>query len=95
MRRFEGKVVLITGGSTGIGRKTAHRIVAEGGTVFVASLAGDEVPDTHAVKLDITDETQWTKAVETVLARAGRLDVLVNNVGWDKFKRRRSSNGSV
>lgn len=92
MNRFEGRVALITGGASGIGKATAERISAEGGTVVIADLqdeAGREVAAgleskggrAAFVHLDVTDEQQWADAVAETLSKYGRLDVLVNNAG--------------
>lgn len=92
MTRYEGRVALITGGASGIGKETAKRIAAEGGTVVIADLQDDagaavvtEI-QSHGgsasfVHLDVTSEDGWAAAVATVLDRHGRLDVLVNNAG--------------
>lgn len=82
MNRFAGKVVLVTGASTGIGLETIKRIAAEGGRVFAAHRrAAADVGAAEPVHLDVTSEADWTAAIAHVLERAGRLDVLVNNAG--------------
>lgn len=83
MDRFAGKVVLVTGASTGIGLATVARVAAEGGRVYAGSRKPvDARPaDATAIRLDVTDEAQWTAAIATVVRDAGRLDVLVNNAG--------------
>lgn len=92
MTRYEGRVALITGGASGIGKETAKRIAAEGGTVVIADLQDDagaavvaEIQSSGGsasfVHLDVTSEDGWASAVATVLDRHGRLDVLVNNAG--------------
>ena len=84
MRRFDGKVVLVTGASTGIGLATVARLVEEGGVVFAASRRAFDTPlpeGAFPISLDVTDEAQWTAAVATVKGARGRLDVLVNNAG--------------
>jgi NAD(P)-dependent dehydrogenase (short-subunit alcohol dehydrogenase family) len=92
MSRFDGRVAIVTGGASGIGKATAARIAAEGGSVVIADIqdaAGAEVAaeiersgGTAAyVRLDVTDEQAWKDAVATTLDRFGRLDILVNNAG--------------
>ena len=74
-------VVLITGGSSGIGRATVRRLAEAGDQVFSASRTPAAVPlagnVTH-LPLDLTDPRACETAVQSVLDQAGRLDVLVN-----------------
>ena len=87
---FTGKVVMVTGGSRGIGRACAVAFAKAGATV-VLSYAGNEAaaeeavrlagPNAKAVKFDVRDTAACTKAIEDVVAEHGRLDVLVNNAG--------------
>ncbi|MEV4053908.1 glucose 1-dehydrogenase [Amycolatopsis sp. NPDC049688] len=87
--RFAGKVVLVTGGGSGIGRATARAFAAEGATVVVAgrdeqrlaSAVGEIGGDASAVTVDVTDSGDVARMVETVVARHGRLDVAFNNAG--------------
>ena len=89
MRRLEGRVALITGAASGIGRATAERLASEGAVVVVTDVqdeAGEETAaaldgDALFVHLDVTDEAGWQAAVDRVLAERDRLDVLVNNAG--------------
>ena len=92
MARFDGRVALVTGGASGIGKATATRIAAEGGSVVIADVqdkAGAAVVaeieqnggTATYVHLDVTDESGWTEAVASTLTRFGRLDILVNNAG--------------
>ncbi len=85
-------VVLITGCSSGIGLVTALQFSRKGDTVFASmrdtSKAGDleraaqsENLRVEVVQLDVTEDASVRKAVERVLASAGRIDVLVNNAG--------------
>lgn len=80
-------ITLVTGGTRGLGRETARRLVAAGHTVHLGArdLAhGQKVAaemGAHAVRLDVTDDESVAAAVETVQTASGRLDVLVNNAG--------------
>lgn len=87
--RLEGKVALITGAASGIGRRTAERFADEGAVVVVGDLdeAGARAAAEHlgrdalGLRLDVTDADSAAAAVATVVAQRGRLDVLVNNAG--------------
>src|SRR5689334_18476432 len=92
MTRFDGRVALVTGAASGIGKATAKRIAAEGGAVVVADLQDEagaavvaEIEESGGraayVHLDVTDEEGWAKAVAFAVESFGRLDVLVNNAG--------------
>jgi len=87
---FSQKVVFITGGSRGIGRACAIAFANLGAQV-VFGYAGNEAAASEtlallqargkAIRFDIADTASCAKAVETVIAEFGRLDVLVNNAG--------------
>ncbi|MDS0137964.1 MULTISPECIES: glucose 1-dehydrogenase [unclassified Amycolatopsis] len=87
--RFAGKVVLVTGGGSGIGRATARAFADEGATVVVAGRDGQRLEsavwdiggDASAVTVDVTDSADVARMVETVVARHGGLDVAFNNAG--------------
>ncbi|MGP3698871.1 SDR family NAD(P)-dependent oxidoreductase [Rhodobacter sp. NSM] len=79
MSRFEGQVALVTGGGRGIGHAIARRLASEGARVFTAQRGADG--GFEAVEADFTDVAAPARAVAEVVARAGRLDVLVNNAG--------------
>ena len=87
-----GKVVLITGGSTGIGAEVARLLASRGAKVAVAARRQEKLDDVVAeiasiggsarpYKLDVTDKRQVETVVAAVVADFGRLDVLINNAG--------------
>jgi len=83
----EPDVVLVTGGSSGIGRALARAWARRGARVFATSRRPDamapfDVPGIEPLALDVTDPASIDAAVARVLASAGRIDVLVNNAGY-------------
>ncbi|MBW1760376.1 MAG: SDR family oxidoreductase [Deltaproteobacteria bacterium] len=88
---FSGHVVLITGGSRGIGRGIAETFLAAGADVAVCGrnepdeLANADGKSAIFVAADVRDAEQVEKMVNEVVERLGRLDVLVNNAGGAPF----------
>jgi citronellol/citronellal dehydrogenase len=87
---LEGKLAVITGGGSGLGRATALELTSLGATVVVAGRRREPLEETvemcggstaEAAPCDIRDEGQVESLVEGVLQRHGRIDVLVNNAG--------------
>ncbi|MFB6889545.1 SDR family NAD(P)-dependent oxidoreductase [Kitasatospora sp. NPDC056327] len=94
MERFSGRNVLITGGGSGIGRATVHRILAEGGRVVAVDVSKDGLRTTleraaadgtaerlTTAVLDVSDEAAVRDGVASAVAGLGGLDVLVNAAG--------------
>ena len=89
MGRLDGKVALISGAARGQGEAEARRFVAEGARVVLGDVLETECrtvaeslgDGARAIRLDVTREEDWSRAVETALDAFGRLDVLVNNAG--------------
>jgi NAD(P)-dependent dehydrogenase (short-subunit alcohol dehydrogenase family) len=90
--RLTGKVALISGAASGMGRSEATIFAGEGAKVVVGDLLeaeGRDVVDAIAkaggqarfVKLDVTDEKSWQDAVASAVSAYGKLDILVNNAG--------------
>jgi NAD(P)-dependent dehydrogenase (short-subunit alcohol dehydrogenase family) len=89
---FKGKVVLVTGGTSGIGRETAAAFAARGAKVVVAGRREDEGAITvrlirdsggeaRFVRTDVTQSAQIAALVADVVARYGALDIAFNNAG--------------
>jgi NAD(P)-dependent dehydrogenase (short-subunit alcohol dehydrogenase family) len=92
MHPLHDKVVLVTGGSSGIGRGTALRLAGYGARVAVAARSVDALADVAreatalgaealAVPTDVTDSSQCRRAVEQTVERFGRLDILLCSAG--------------
>lgn len=87
METLDGKVALVTGASSGIGRATALALSAKGAVVYATarrpgSLAGLEAEGLRGLWLDVTEEGSMVEAVRRVEAEHGAVDVLVNNAGY-------------
>lgn len=87
-RDLTGRVVVITGGTAGIGRATALRLARRGATVVACARHKDglaqlqvEEPRIVARRCDVADDVDRERLVAQTLAEQGRIDVLVNNVG--------------
>jgi NAD(P)-dependent dehydrogenase (short-subunit alcohol dehydrogenase family) len=86
--RLEGRVALVTGGGSGIGRASAHALAQAGAHVAVSDIDEDaartvaqEIGRGEAHRLDVADEATVKAVVGAIVDRHGRIDILVNNAG--------------
>lgn len=87
--RLEGKVALITGSASGLGKATAHEFVQHGAQVIIADndtelgpqVARELGPSARFVECDVTVEAQIAQAVDAAMAHYGKLDIMYNNAG--------------
>jgi NAD(P)-dependent dehydrogenase (short-subunit alcohol dehydrogenase family) len=92
MRRLEGRVALVTGGASGIGKATVYRLAEEGAKVLLTDIQdekGEEIVQ-HLKELgreasyqhhDVSSEHDWERAVEKAVTEFGALDIVFNNAG--------------
>ncbi|MBN9138959.1 SDR family NAD(P)-dependent oxidoreductase [Phyllobacterium sp.] len=89
IRRYEGRHAVITGGASGIGYRTAERIVSEGGTVSLWDVDAARIEEAkarlgegaHGLALDVSDPAQVEKAAQDTAASTGRIDILICSAG--------------
>lgn len=86
--RLKDKVAIITGAAKGIGFATAKRFAQEGAKVMIADIdpeaikaAVDQVPGSEAHVVNVTDRVSIQAAVDQIMQRHGRIDILINNAG--------------
>lgn len=96
MQRFEGKVVLVTGAASGIGRACAERIASEAGKVFCTDINAEALEQVVAAivqqggeacahTFNIADASQVGQCIQTCIEQYGRLDAVVNMAGVLRF----------
>ena len=92
--RFDGKVGIITGSGRGIGKGIATKFASEGGIAIVVDVDAATAEATAkeieasggkamAAKCDITSQEEVNGLVAKVIEKYGKVDILVNNVGWN------------
>ena len=83
-------VVLVTGGSSGLGRAVVQRLLDRDWVVYVAALEADSMTDLEVrgalpMALDVRDDEAVAAAVTRVVNEQGRIDILLNNAGYGQF----------
>lgn len=94
MSALKDRIVIVTGAASGIGKGIATRLAADGATIVVADLDAQKSQETASalgnnsigVALDVTDRAKVDAMTSQVIETFGRIDVLVNNAGWDKVE---------
>ncbi|HEX7660655.1 MAG TPA: 3-oxoacyl-ACP reductase family protein [Pseudonocardiaceae bacterium] len=91
MGKLDDKIAIVTGAGQGIGAGIATKLAAEGATVVVTDINEATAKETAAtlgndavgIRTDVTDRGSVDAMVDQVIGQFGRVDVLVNNAGWD------------
>jgi short-subunit dehydrogenase len=85
-----GKVILITGASSGMGKETAKQLITEGHKVYTAARRMEHMDELKRlggipIQMDMTDDAGIQSVVDTVIKNEGRIDVLWNNAGYGLY----------
>ena len=86
----QNKVTLVTGASSGIGKATTEKLLAEGHIVYGAARHVEQMEELkerggHILKMDVTSERDLQQGVDRVITEQGRIDVLFNNAGYGLY----------
>jgi short-subunit dehydrogenase len=84
------KVILLTGGSSGMGKETAKKLIKAGHIVYTAARRIDNMADLRQlggfpIEMDITNEADIKKVVDTIIEKEKKIDVLWNNAGYGLY----------
>ena len=79
---LSGKTAVVTGGAKGIGRAIVDRLVNSGAQVHVWDINPIELNSVASTKVDVRDRSQIANAIDAIVHRSARIDVLVNNAGY-------------
>jgi len=87
---MDGKIALVTGASSGIGKATVREFLRRGITVYAAARRLEKMEDlkqegARPIRLDVTDEASVTEAVQAIAAEAGPVSYLINNAGYGAY----------
>ncbi|MCL8207935.1 MAG: 3-oxoacyl-ACP reductase FabG [Actinomycetia bacterium] len=93
MFELTGKIALVTGAAQGIGRGISEALARQGATVVLADIQEEKAAEAAreiggnawAVRVDVTDSASVRSMVDAVQRRHNRLDIVVNNAGWDRI----------
>lgn len=89
MPRLQNKIAFITGAAGGIGKGIAQKFISEGATVVISDVSDERGQATakelgdqcHYMHLDVSNEEEWQKTLQSVFEKFGKLNILVNNAG--------------
>ena len=90
MSSIYGKIALVTGASSGIGKSTAKQLIAAGVKVYAAARRLDKMNDIKSlgaipITMDVTNEASMVNGIESILQKEDSIDILINNAGYGSY----------